>query len=341
MNLDKKIAMPLWIMVIFLLFVVLYLWKSIFVMLTFTFILLIFFSGLYRYFFKISHSNIISASITGFIFVWFFGIIGFIVSTQIESFTENFDKIGKWFQGLISSNSLLNVYFKDFNIQQIFSNVDFSALWTSALWIISWFAGWLVTVGLLLVFILIEKDTFVKKIDIIFSDKSEKKIENIYGKIYSDLNIFIVSKFLIALLNWVVSWIIMLLFWLEFALLFALFVFILDFIPSVWGAIAMTLPFLFSFVQFDQSYMSFVLLACLMVPQFITGNIIEPRVMGSRLNLSSFVIILSLIFWSSLWWVSGAFLAIPLMVSINIVLSKFSITQPIAIFLSQDGQIKK
>jgi len=58
-----------------------------------------------------------------------------------------------------------------------------------------------VTVGLLLVFILIEKDTFVKKIDIIFSDKSEKKIENIYGKIYSDLNIFIVSKFLIALLN--------------------------------------------------------------------------------------------------------------------------------------------
>ena len=57
------------------------------------------------------------------------------------------------------------------------------------------------TVGLLLVFILIEKDTFVKKIDIIFSDKSEKKIENIYGKIYSDLNIFIVSKFLIALLN--------------------------------------------------------------------------------------------------------------------------------------------
>jgi predicted PurR-regulated permease PerM len=80
---------------------------------------------------------------------------------------------------------------------------------------------------------LVEKDTFKKKIDIIFSDRSEKKIENIYSKIYTDLNIFIVSKFLIALLNGTVSGIIMLLFGLDFALLFALFVFILDFIPSV------------------------------------------------------------------------------------------------------------
>jgi predicted PurR-regulated permease PerM len=133
----------------------------------------------------------------------------------------------------------------------------------------------------------------------------------------------------------------MLLFGLDFALLFALFVFILDFIPSVGWAIAMSIPFLYSFVQFDQTYLSFVLLICLMVPQFITGNIIEPRVMGKRLNLSSFVIILSLIFWSSLWWVAGAFLAIPLMVSINIVLSKFKATQALAVFLSQDWEIKK
>ncbi len=341
MNIDKKVVLPLWIIVIFLMFVVLYLGSSIFIMLTFTFILLIFFSGIYRYFCKLTHSSIISTIITGFIFIGFFAIIWFIITNQIESFTQNFDKVGKWFQNLISSNSYLENYFQNFNIQQIFASIDFKSLWTNALGIISGIAGWLVTVGLLLVFILIEKDTFKKKIDIIFSDKSEKKIENIYWKIYSDLNIFIVSKFLIALLNGSVSGIIMLFFWLDFALLFALFVFILDFIPSVGWAIALSIPFLYSFVQFDQTYMSFILLACLIVPQFVTGNIIEPKVMWSRLNLSSFVIILSLIFWSSLWGIAGAFLAIPLMVSINIVLSKFTITQAIAIFLSQDGQIKK
>jgi len=310
-------------------------------MLTFSFILLIFFSGIYKYFYQKTSSNFVSAVITGLVFVLFFGVIGFIISTQVDSFSENYDKIWKWFWNLVSSNALVSQYFWDLNFQNIFSKIDFGAIGSSAISVVSGILWWLVTVWLLLIFILLEKDTFSKKIDIIFSDSSEKKIENIYWKIYEDLNVFIVSKFLIALLNGTVSWIIMLLFGLEFALLFALFVFILDFIPSVGWAIAMSLPFLYSFAAFDQTYLSFLLLACLMVPQFITWNVIEPRVMGKRLNLSSFIIILSLIFWSTLWWVAWAFLAIPLMVSINIVLSKFEVTQPIAIFLSQNWEIKK
>jgi len=158
MKIDKKVALPLWIIVVFLLFVVLYLGKNIFIMLTFSFILLIFFSWIYRYFFKKTDSTLISALITGLIFVLFFGFIGFIISTQIDSFAENYDKIGKWFWNLVTSNSLFSRYFWDLNFQNIFSKIDFSAIGSSALGVISGILGWLVTVGLLLVFILLEKD---------------------------------------------------------------------------------------------------------------------------------------------------------------------------------------
>ena len=75
----------------------------------------------------------------------------------------------------------------------------------------------------------------------------------------------------------------------------------------------MALPFLYSFVQFDSSYTSVFLLVSLLIPQMISGNIIEPKIMGKRLNLSSSVIILSLLFWSSLWGIIGAFLSVPIM----------------------------
>jgi predicted PurR-regulated permease PerM len=51
------------------------------------------------------------------------------------------------------------------------------------------------------------------------------------------------------------------------------------------------------------------------------------------------VIMISLIFWSGMWWIVWAFLAVPLMASINIVLAQFKTTKPIAIMLSKNGNI--
>ena len=59
------------------------------------------------------------------------------------------------------------------------------------------------------------------------------------------------------------------------------------------------------------------------------------------LNLSPFVLIVSLAFWTVIWGVVGAFLCVPIMVIISIILSKFDGTQWIAILLSGTGKVKK
>jgi predicted PurR-regulated permease PerM len=128
-------------------------------------------------------------------------------------------------------------------------------------------------------------------------------------------------------------------FGLEYALMFALFVFLLDFIPAIWGLIALALPFLYSFTVFESSVTPFILLACLFIPQFISGNVIEPKVMWNRLNLSGFVILLALIFWSGMWGLVGAFLAVPLMATMNIVFARFETTKWISVLLSKDGEV--
>jgi len=339
MKTESKLALPLWIIVIFLWFVWLYIWKSILVTLIFTWILLFIFSGLYSFFYKHSNSEIISYVLSGWIFILFFWVIWFIISSQIDTFSDDISRIWDGFTSLIGQYNFLSSYIQDFDIKNILWNIDFAGIGKWALSLISWIIGWLSTVGILLVFLMLERNTFAKKFKKIFGKKSQGKLIEIYTKIYTDMNLFFLSKFSLALLNAAVSWIIMFFFGLEYALMFALLVFLLDFIPAVWGIIALSLPFLYSFTVFDSSITSFVLLACMFIPQFISGNVLEPKVMWNRLNLSSFMILLALVFWSSMWWLVGAFLAVPLMATINIVCARFEKTKWVSVLLSKNGKI--
>lgn len=336
---ENKILLPLWIIVVFLGFAWLYVWKSLLVTIIFTAILLFIFSWLYSFFYKILKNQIASYVLTGGIFILFFFIIGYIISSQIDAFTKDISKIWDGFTSLSQQYNFLGNYMQDFDLKSMISKIDFAGIGTGALSLISWIIWGLSTVGFLLIFLMLEKNTFAKKFKKISDKNSEKKVFEIYKKIYGDMNLFFLSKFSLALLNATVSWVIMFFFGLEYALMFALLVFLLDFIPAIWGLIALSLPFLYSFVQFDTVWLSFALIACLVIPQFITWNIIEPKLMWKRLNLSWFVILLSLIFWSSIWGIAGAFLAVPLMASLNIIFARFEVTKPIAVILSQDGEV--
>ena len=69
------------------------------------------------------------------------------------------------------------------------------------------------------------------------------------------------------------------------------------------------------------------------------GAYLEPRMMGRAFNLSPFVVLLALAFWSTLWGLAGALLAVPLTASLVIVLAEIKSARPIAILLSASGKI--
>jgi len=312
---ESKLLLPLWLIVVFLSFVVLYIWKNIIITIIFTSILLFIFSGIYSFFKKYLHSHLFSVLITMWVFITFFFWVGYIISSEIDNFSKDLDKIGEWFTLLSQNFDFIPNSVSEIDITKLSEKIDFAGIGTSALWAISGIVWWLSTVAFLLIFLMLEKNMFAKKFKKILPKWWEKKFVGIYQRIYDDMNTFFLSKFSLALLNAVTSVIIMKLFGLEYALMFGLLVFLLDFIPAIGGIIALSLPFLYSFVQFDSNLAPFILLACLFIPQFISGNVIEPRIMGNRLNLSSFVI------------------------SINIVLAQFKTTKPIAIMLSKNGKV--
>lgn len=72
--------------------------------------------------------------------------------------------------------------------------------------------------------------------------------------------------------------------------------------------------------------MLFLCLALVCV-QFVIGNIIYPKLMGNKLNISQFVVILSLVVWGAMWGTIGMFLSVPLMMILLIILSQFESTR--------------
>ena len=77
-------------------------------------------------------------------------------------------------------------------------------------------------------------------------------------------------------------------------------------------------------------------LPLLTAAQMWVGNALEPRMVGRRINMSPFVVLVSLSVWSSLWGLPGAILAIPMTSMLSIVLGAFVTTRPIAVLLTND-----
>ena len=75
---------------------------------------------------------------------------------------------------------------------------------------------------------------------------------------------------------------------------------------------------------------------------FVVGNVIEPRVMGRALGLSTLVVFLSMLFWGWLWGPVGALFGVPLTMMLKSVFASFEDTRWLAVVLgSRDWAERK
>ena len=82
---------------------------------------------------------------------------------------------------------------------------------------------------------------------------------------------------------------------LQGAVLWGFIAFVLNFIPTIGSIIAVLIPTIFALIQFPEISDVLFLSLALVTIQFVIGNIIYPRLMGNKLNISQFIVILSLV----------------------------------------------
>ena len=189
-------------------------------------------------------------------------------------------------------------------------------------------------------FLMMEQRSFYDKLSRLSSDPAKvRRLLAVVTDINDRVGRYLALKTLINVVLGVMSYAIMWLMGLEFAGFWAILIAALNYIPYIGSFIAVAFPVALAIVQFGDINDVLVLLIALILAQMLMGNIVEPQVMGQSLNLSPYVILVSLTVWSSLWGVFGAFVAVPIMAVLVIVLSEFEGSRPLAVLLSLDGDL--
>lgn len=192
------------------------------------------------------------------------------------------------------------------------------------------------------IFLLLEQGNFSDKVAALANNpEKEKRVRLLIRKINEDVQKYISIKMLTSSLTGVLSYVFMKVVGVDFAEFWALLIFLLNFIPTIGSIIATIFPALIALVQFETYTPFFLVLGGVSGIQICVGNILEPRLMGSSLNLSPLIILLNLSLWGLIWGIPGMFLCVPLLVISTIVFSHVPQTRSIAILLSKNGQIQE
>ncbi len=195
-------------------------------------------------------------------------------------------------------------------------------------------------IALYVAFLLLEQGSFEMKVRALFP-KPERAahIRHVLADIERRIERYIWIKTLMSLLTAGLSYAVLWVMAVDYAEFWALIIFFFNYIPTVGSILAVALPALLTLVQFASISSFLAVVAPLAAIQFLVGNLLEPRLMGSQLNLSPLVVILSLSLWASIWGIAGMFLCVPIMVILLIILSQFNQTRPIAILMSSSGKV--
>jgi predicted PurR-regulated permease PerM len=199
------------------------------------------------------------------------------------------------------------------------------------------FMGNAFTIFFLALFLLMELDSFAVKTKAIMKDSSISL--NYFSEIGNGIRHYLSIKTITSLLTGVFIWVVLAIVGVDYAIIWGLIAFLFNYIPNIGSIIAAIPAMLFAMVQLGFSGVVWTG-AAFVVVNMIIGNVVEPKMMGKGMGLSTFVVFMSLLFWGFILGTVGMFLSVPLTMAIKIMLEQNKSTKWIAIILGtqEDAQ---
>lgn len=194
---------------------------------------------------------------------------------------------------------------------------------------------------LYVIFLLLEESSFQQKLAKLFPKYTHhERMKMILDKIEHSLSNYIGLKSLLAFISAILCGSILYFMSIGAPIFWSLLIFLLYFIPTIGMFISSALPAFVFYITSGNYYFAGIIFATLLSVQAIVSNVLEVKIMGNSLNVSPLATIIALVFWGSIWGLTGMILSVPITVIMVIVFSHFPETRSIAILLSEKGEIR-
>jgi len=163
-------------------------------------------------------------------------------------------------------------------------------------------------------------------------------IKNTVKRIAADIETYVWVQTITGTILTLAAVVVMLAVGLNNVLFWAVIFFLLTFIPNIGVTIGSIAPSLFALIQFPTVWQAITVFVVIQVVATVVGNFIYPRLQAQTQNIDPVATLLSLAFWSWLWGLPGAFLAVPLTLMSMMVFAQFESTAWVSAMLTNDGK---
>ena len=191
---------------------------------------------------------------------------------------------------------------------------------------------------LTVVFILLEMADLPRKLRLVLKNP-ERSLSTI-EKFSQHAKRYMVIKTMLSAATGVLIWLLLLILGVDYPVLWGTLSFLLNYVPNI-GAILAALPVaLLALVQLGVGSALLTVLGFIVV-HIVVGNIIEPKLMGRVLSLSTLVVFLSLVFWGWVLGPIGMILSVPMTSLVKIALESYEETRGLAFMLGSGSEIER
>lgn len=188
---------------------------------------------------------------------------------------------------------------------------------------------------LTVIFILLEAASFSDKIGTFLEDP-ERSFQRL-TQFFQNIQRYMAIKTVISIATGAAIAVWLAVIGVDYALLWGMIAFLFNYIPNIGSILAALPAVVLALIQLGTSE-ALLTAAGYLVVNTIVGNVIEPRIMGRGLGLSTLVVFLSLVFWGWVFGPVGMLLSVPLTMTVKIALDGSEETRWIAVLL---GEAKK
>lgn len=183
------------------------------------------------------------------------------------------------------------------------------------------------------------KEKFENRLKSAFEEKDEFISDNIQA-IDTQLQNYIFIKTVLSILVGLVTSLVLWILGVDFPVIWGVIAFILNYIPSIGAIISIIFPVAIALLQYGIGIRAILAGVILFVIHNLIGNLLEPQMMGKRMDLSPVFVLFSLFFWGWIWGIPGMFLAVPIASIIKILCSIIEPLKPLSIILGGNPENK-
>ncbi len=212
--------------------------------------------------------------------------------------------------------------------------VEGSSIPQRLLGLIGGFLGGLLETVVVLFFLMISGETFLRRlVEVLPNFKNKRQAVEISQQIEADISAYLLTITLMNASVGVATGVIAWLCGLGDPVLWGTFAFLLNFVPVLGPTVGVVIFFVAGLLSFNTLWQALLPAALYLATHIVEGENLTPWLLARRFTLNPVLVVVSLVFWYWMWGVPGAILSTPMLAVVKIVCDRIESLAPLGHFI--------